>query len=112
MSTMYKIFAGNVSFSTTEDQLREVFSPYIEVEDAVIARDAETGKPRGYGFVMTRDAEKARAAMRKVGKVEIDGRLVYFREAGAKSPRGKRPLGRGRRPNFNPRRDRPRSPER
>ena len=87
MSTMYKIFAGNVGFSTSEDQLREVFEPYVEVEDVVIAKDHKTGKPRGYGFVMTRDAEKGRAAIEKLDKVEIDGRLVYFREATGKSPR-------------------------
>lgn len=86
MSTMYKIFVGNISFATTEDQIREVFTPHIVIEDVVIVRDEE-GKPKGYAFVMTRDQEKARAAVRRIGKPLIEGRRVYFKEAhGKKKP--------------------------
>ena len=97
MSTMYKIFAGNLSFETTEDQLRNVFESHIEIEDVVIARDERTGRSRGFGFIMTRDADKGRMALRRVGKVQMDGRLVYFKEScGKKKPPARPQRGRRR----------------
>lgn len=94
MSSMFKIFVGNISFETTEEQLRKVFEPHIEIEDLVIARDEESGKSRGFAFVMTRDPIRGRRAVNQVGKFFIDGRLAYTKEAhgGKKSA-----AGRGRR---------------
>ncbi|MDX1564767.1 MAG: hypothetical protein R3236_05135, partial [Phycisphaeraceae bacterium] len=77
---MFKVFVGNLSFKTTVEQIREIFEPHIEIEDVVIATDPKTSKKLGYGFVMTRDADKGRAALRRIGKKYIDGRLVYFKE--------------------------------
>jgi RNA recognition motif-containing protein len=85
VSTMFKIFIGNVNFKTTEEQLRKVFEPHMQIEDLVIARDPETGQSKGYGFVMTRDENQGRDAMNKIGKFFIDNRLVYLREAGGKN---------------------------
>jgi len=108
---MYKIFVGNVSFTATEEQIKQVFDPHIVVEDIVIARD-ESGKSKGYGFVLTRDQDKARAALRQIGKPLVGGRRLYFKEAHGKKvasnggPQRDRPL-RGRRP-FRPRTPRPR----
>jgi RNA recognition motif-containing protein len=84
MSAMFKIFIGNISFKTTEDMLRERFTPHMTIEDLVIARDEATGKSKGYGFVMTRDPEVGRKAMMRIGKFEIDGRLIYLKEAHGK----------------------------
>jgi len=88
MSTMFKMFVGNISFNTTEDEIRKIFDPHIEIEDVIIARDDE-GKSRGYGFVLTRDHAAGRAAIRKVGKFEIDGRRIYCKEADGKRRKGK-----------------------
>lgn len=111
MSKMFKIFAGNVNFQTTEEKLREVFEPHIEIEDVVIARDPRTGRSRGFGFVMTRDAEKGRRAIQKVGKVEIDNRKVYFKEAtGKPSKRKKAQRGRQGRRGGQTRTAKPRPP--
>ena len=99
MSQMFKIFIGNVSFKTTEDHLRPFLEPHLEIEDLLIARDETTGKSKGYGFVMTRDPVKGRAAMRRIGKFELDGRRIYLKEAHGKKnmpkPRNKRPGGFG-----------------
>lgn len=99
MSNMYKIFVGNISFETTEDQLRKVFEPHMEIEDLVIAREEETGKSKGYGFVMTRDPIRGRRAVTQVGKFFIDGRLAYAKEAhnGKPSAKGRGGAGRGNR---------------
>jgi len=105
---MLKIFVGNVSFTATEDQIKEVFSPHIVVEEIVIARD-ESGKSKGYGFVLTREQEKARAALRQLGKPMVGGRRLYFKEAhgkkvAAQPQRGRAPRARP----FRPRTPRPR----
>ncbi|MBI1368744.1 MAG: hypothetical protein GC162_08850 [Planctomycetes bacterium] len=102
MSTMFKIFIGNLNFKTTEEQLRAVFEPHIVIEDLVIARDEKTGQSRGFGFVMTRDPEKARIALRRIGKVMMDNRLVYFKEAHGKK------IGYKPRPTHRPQRSGPR----
>ena len=81
MSQMYKIFVGNLNFTTTEDQLKEIFEPHITIEDLVIVQDEETGEPRGYAFVMTRDREQGKKALRTIGKFELEGRLVYLKES-------------------------------
>jgi len=103
---MFKIFAGNVNFRTTEQKLRALFDPLLEIEDVVIARDPKTGRSLGYGFIMTRDAEQGRAAMRRLGKQYIDGRLVYFREATGRKPakrrRSRPPRGDGRQRRSSP----------
>lgn len=98
MSALFKVFIGNVNFKTTEEQLRRLFEPHVELEDLVIARDARTGKPQGFGFALIKDHAKAREAIRRIGKVYIDGRLVYLKEAHGKKAKSKpsRPMRRRR----------------
>jgi cold-inducible RNA-binding protein len=106
VSAMFKVFVGNLSFKTTVDQLRGIFSPHIEVEDIVLATDPKTEKALGYGFILTKDADKCRIALRRIGKRYMDGRLVYFKEAhGKKKPIRARGAARrrGSRPARSPR---------
>ena len=106
MSQMFKIFVGNINFTTTEEQLKDIFEPHITIEDLVIARDEETGVSRGYAFVMTRDPEEGRRAMKSIGKFELEGRLVYLKESHDGKKKNMKPAmsrGRGR----GPRRDGP-----
>jgi RNA recognition motif-containing protein len=92
--SMLKIFVGNVNFTTTEEQIRGVFDPHIVVEEIVIVRD-DAGRSKGYAFVLTREQEKARSALRQIGKPLVDGRRLYFKEAhGKKVPAA--PAARGR----------------
>src|SRR5919198_4243753 len=53
--TMKKIFVGNLSFNTTESELRSMFQPYAAVESALIVTDRNTGRSRGFGFVEIAD---------------------------------------------------------
>jgi len=69
------IFVGNLSFNTNEDELRQIFEGYGQVDRVSILTDRDTGRSRGFGFVeMTsdEDGEKAIAALNAVGIV-MDG---------------------------------------
>jgi RNA recognition motif-containing protein len=76
-----KMYVGNLSFKTTEGQLRELFEAHGQVSSASLVMDRETGRPRGFGFVeMPNDAE-ANAAMNALNGKNIDGRDLTVNEA-------------------------------
>ncbi|MBU1701218.1 MAG: RNA-binding protein [Candidatus Eisenbacteria bacterium] len=81
-----KIYVGNLPFSIKEEELKELFSPYGNVESVKIITDRETGRPRGFGFVeMSEGAEEAIAAL---NDKEMGGRNLKVNEA---KPREDRP---------------------
>lgn len=69
-----KLFIGGISWETTEEKLKEHFSDYGEVLDAVIMRDKATGRPRGFGFVVFSDPSILDRVLQD--KHVIDGRTV------------------------------------
>ncbi len=83
-----KLYVGNLSFSTTEAQLRELFSAHGEVASATLVMDRETGRPRGFGFVEFSNDEHARAAMAALSGKNIDGRDLTVNEAKPRENRG------------------------
>ena len=82
-----KLYVGNLNFKTTEDNLREAFSAYGEVQDVAVITDRDTGRPRGFGFV-TMDDAAAREAIDGMNGKEIDGRALTVNEARAKTGGG------------------------
>ena len=58
-----KIYVGNLSFNTSEQQLRELFEAHGAVSSATLVMDRDTGRPRGFGFVEMNDDAQAKAAM-------------------------------------------------
>jgi RNA recognition motif-containing protein len=73
------IFVGNMAFSVTEQDLRELFAPYGVVERINIITDRETGRPRGFGFVEMADDRAAQAAITGLnGTLLLDSRVVEF----------------------------------
>ncbi len=76
-----KLYVGNLSFKTTEDQLREIFSQYGEVTSASLVMDRETGRPRGFGFVEFGNDEHAKAAIEGLNGKNMDGRDLTVNEA-------------------------------
>ena len=79
MST--KLYVGNLSFNTTEQELTEMFGQIGTVQSASVIEDRETGRSRGFGFVeMASDAEGQNAIAQLDGK-EIDGRSLKVNEA-------------------------------
>lgn len=63
MSMSKRIYVGNMSFQTTEDELKALFSEFGEVSSVTIITDRETGRPRGFGFVEMEGADEAIAAL-------------------------------------------------
>lgn len=92
-----KLYVGNLSWGTTEDGLRDLFSKAGTVVSATIITDKMTGKSRGFGFVEMEDADADNAIQMYHGK-EVDGRALTVNEA---RPREERPRDMGpRRSNY------------
>jgi RNA recognition motif-containing protein len=92
---MAKIYVGNCSFDVTEQQLRDVFSAYGEVDSVSVITDRDTGRPRGFAFVEMSDASAAQAAIRGVNGTELGGRTLNVNEARPKGNGGGGGGGRG-----------------
>ncbi len=76
-----RLYVGNLSYSTTELELREVFERSGSVTDVKVMMDRETGRPRGFAFVeMSTDAE-ARDAIAQLNGSELGGRTLKINEA-------------------------------
>ena len=82
-----KLYVGNLSFQTSEQQLRDLFQPY-GVTSASLVMDRETGRPRGFGFVEMNDSAQAQAAINAINGQEFDGRRLNVNEARPKAPGG------------------------
>ena len=92
---MKNIFVGNLSFGTTEQDIRALFEAHGSVDRVNIVTDRDTGQPRGFAFVeMTNDAEGERAIDAINGK-EVGGRALNVNEARPKSEGGGGGRGRG-----------------
>ena len=76
-----RIFVGNLSWTTTEDELSRLFESYGEVERVQIITDRETGRSRGFGFVEMPDATEAQAAIDGLHGTSQGGRLLTVNEA-------------------------------
>lgn len=74
-----KLFIGGISWETTEEKLKEHFSTYGEIVEAVIMKDRATGRARGFGFVVFADPAVADRAL--LDKHTIDGRVVESKKA-------------------------------
>lgn len=90
-----KLYVGNLSFSTSEDRLREIFSAHGEVTSASIVMDRETGRPRGFGFIEMADDAQAKAAIAALNGQNVDGRDLTVNEARPREDRGGGGGGRG-----------------
>jgi RNA recognition motif-containing protein len=79
-----KLFVGGLSFSTSNDRLREVFAAVGAVESAAVVTDRDTGRSRGFGFVEMATPEDAEQAINKLNGTSVDGRTIQVERA--KSP--------------------------
>jgi RNA recognition motif-containing protein len=87
------IFVGNMAYSITEHDLRELFAPYSVVDRVNIITDRETGRPRGFGFVEMPDDQAAQAAITALHGKEVAGRTLNVNEARQREERGPRSGG-------------------
>lgn len=89
------IFVGNLPFSTTDDELHELFERHGEITRATVIKDRVTGKSRGFGFVEMMDDEMARAAIEALNGSDMQGRSLTVNEARPRESRGPRGGGGG-----------------
>ena len=75
------IYVGNLSFDTTDDQLRDAFAAFGEVSSVNIIKDKYSGESRGFGFVEMSDQEAATAAISGVNGTDLNGRTLNVNEA-------------------------------
>ena len=83
-----KLYVGNLSFRTRDEELREVFSQAGEVVDVFLPTDRETGRPRGFGFVEMSTEDEAAEAIRMFDGYTLDDRQLRVNEAQAKPAGG------------------------
>ncbi|KAE8382828.1 hypothetical protein BDV26DRAFT_288133 [Aspergillus bertholletiae] len=82
---MSKLFIGGLAWHTTDDSLREGFSQFGQVEDAVVVKDRDTGRSRGFGFVRFSSEAEADAAAEAMNNQEFDGRAIRVDKASERS---------------------------
>jgi cold-inducible RNA-binding protein len=87
-----KLFVGNLSFNTTENDLNDVFAAHGTVTETNLMMDRETGRPRGFGFVTMSSAEEANRAIEALNGKDMDGRALTVNIA---KPREERAPGGG-----------------
>jgi RNA recognition motif-containing protein len=79
-----KLYVGNVPWTSTEDELKSLFSTHGEVKSVVIVKDRETGRSRGFSFV---EMENADAAMNALNNTSFGGKNLKINEAMERPPR-------------------------
>lgn len=82
-----KIYTGNLSFATTEDTLRTIFSDFGEVVSVTVITDKETQKSKGFGFVEMAEDSAADRAISSLNQKEVDGRRIRVSAAEEKPSR-------------------------
>ncbi len=87
-----KLFVGNLSFNTTENDLQDAFAAHGTVVETNLMMDRESGRPRGFGFVTMSSPEEAQKAIDALNGKEMDGRALTVNIA---RPREERPGGGG-----------------
>jgi RNA recognition motif-containing protein len=85
-----KLYVGNLSFKTTDDELRAHFGQFGTVTDTYVAMDKMSGRPRGFAFVTMGTPEEAKLAIEKTNGVDFGGRQLQVNEA---RPKEERPAG-------------------
>jgi RNA recognition motif-containing protein len=81
------IFIGNLAFSTTDHDLRQLFESYGDVDKINVITDRDTGRSKGFGFVEMPDSAAAKAAIQGLNGKELDGRALTVNEAKPREPR-------------------------
>jgi RNA recognition motif-containing protein len=76
-----KIYVGNMSFDTNEDDLRKAFEAHGQVDSVAIIMDRDTGRSKGFGFIEMSSETEARAAMDSLNDTEFMGRTLKVNEA-------------------------------
>ena len=93
---MKNIYVGNLDFKVSEDELRQAFSAYGQVEKVTILKDRDTGQPRGFGFVEMANDEEAEKAINAMNGAQLGARAITVNEARPKMNKSGAGFGGGR----------------
>jgi len=85
-----KLYVGNISFDSSEGDLKDLFSRHGGVDTVSVITDRETGRPRGFAFVEMEDASAAQDAIRALDGTDFGGRTIKVNEAQDRGDRGRR----------------------
>ena len=94
------IYVGNLSYETTDDDLRQAFGAFGKVASATVIMDRDTGKSRGFGFVEMPEQAEAQAAIAGLNGKELQSRTLTVNEARPPQQRGGGGGGGGRRDSW------------
>ncbi|HEY5751937.1 MAG TPA: RNA-binding protein [Chthoniobacterales bacterium] len=92
-----KLYVGNLSFDTTENDLQDAFAVYGDVREVALIQDKFTNRSRGFGFVTMANATGAQAAIAGLHGKNLDGRALTVNEARAREDRPARSFSNSRR---------------
>ena len=81
------IYVGNLAFTTTDHDLRQLFEPYGVVDEIRVIIDRDTGRSKGFGFVEMPDSTTAKTAITGLQGKELEGRTLTVSEAKPREPR-------------------------
>ncbi len=87
------LFVGSLAYATTDDSLREFFEQIGEVERAMVAKDRDTNRSRGFGFVTFVDEANNQKAIEQLDGKELDGRTINVNEARPREDKPRRDFG-------------------
>jgi RNA recognition motif-containing protein len=76
-----KLYLGNIAFSSTEADLRDLFGRHGTVESVAVVTDRQTGQSRGFAFVEMEDRDAAQEAIRALDGTDLGGRTIKVNEA-------------------------------
>jgi len=90
-----KLYVGNLSFNTTENELQDIFAQHGSVTDVSLITDKMTGRSRGFAFVTMGSAEEGQAAINGLNGKDFGGRKLTINEARPREDRPQRSFGGG-----------------
>ncbi len=92
---MYKLFVGGLPFSTTDDELQQLFAAHGTVASAKVITDRDSGRSKGFGFVEFENDEEGKAAEKALNGTDVGGRSITVNEARPREERPRRDFGGG-----------------
>lgn len=101
-----KLYVGNMSYSTTQEEIRALFAQAGEVTEVTLINDRDTGRPKGFGFVQMATEEGAREAIKRFNGHTVDSRALTVSEARPREERSGGGFGGGSRDYSSNRRNR------
>jgi RNA recognition motif-containing protein len=93
---MYKLFVGGLPFATTDEELQELFAAHGTVASAVVVKDRDSGRSKGFGFVEFESDDEGKAAEAALNGSDLGGRTITVNQARPKEDRPRRDYGNDR----------------